>query len=100
MAGEPDGLRLTIQAVGVKHSGGASVLADLLRPGGWILWETFTVEQRRFGPPHRAAWLLDAGELPQLCEAAGLEVVEARESVAEPAGPAVASVRARRRIPA
>jgi SAM-dependent methyltransferase len=73
-------------------------LAALLRPGGLLLWETFTLEQRRFGPPHRAAWLLDAGELPRLCEAAGLVVVESREGIVGPDGPAVAAVLARRPV--
>jgi SAM-dependent methyltransferase len=70
--------------------------ARLLAPGGTLVWETFTVEQRRFGRPQRAEFLLEPGELERLCEDAGLAVEAGGESV-PPGGPALASVRARRR---
>ena len=70
-------------------------LVPLLAPGGQILWETFTREQANWGPPHRPEYLLESGELPRLCTAAGLVVEAARETVG-PQGPALAAVRARR----
>jgi hypothetical protein len=70
-------------------------LAALLVPGGFLVWETFTVEQRRYGPPHRDEYLLEQDELPALCRSAGLEPVRLHES-AEPPGPALAAVLARR----
>ncbi len=71
-------------------------LVDHLVPGGEIWWETFTREQARFGHPRRPEHLLDPGELPALCRAAGLTIVESRETLAPgDAGPALAAVRAR-----
>lgn len=70
-------------------------LARHMAPGGWLVWETFTVEQVRFGKPRRPEFLLAHGEWELVCADAGLEVVEARERV-EPGGPALASVLARR----
>jgi SAM-dependent methyltransferase len=71
------------------------VLARLLAPGGLLLWETFTVEQARFGRPVRREFLLERGELPGLCRSAGLAVVDAREA-APAGGPALAAVLAAR----
>lgn len=34
-----------------------------VRPGGYVFYETFTVAQRRFGPPRNPDHLLEAGEL-------------------------------------
>jgi SAM-dependent methyltransferase len=34
-----------------------------LRPGGVVVYETFTTEQPRFGPPRNPAFLLEPGEL-------------------------------------
>jgi hypothetical protein len=70
-------------------------LARHLVPGGWLVWETFTIEQLRFGKPRRPEFLLEPGEWGRLCADAGLEVVHSAESVA-PGGPALASVLARR----
>ena len=45
----------------------------LLKPGGWLLYETFTVAQAELpGGPSRRALLLEDGELPTLFP--GLEV--------------------------
>jgi len=42
------------------------LLRDWLRPGGSVLYETFTTTHReRFGRPARAAHVLQPGELPQ-----------------------------------
>ena len=70
-------------------------LVPLLAPGGVLVWETFTVEQVRFGRPTRADFLLAPGELAGLVAAAGLVPLAGREAVHE-AGPALASVAARR----
>ena len=66
-----------------------------LAPGGWLVWETFTIEQLRFGKPRRPEFLLKHGEWEHLCAAAGLELVAARETLA-PGGPALSAVLARR----
>ena len=40
-------------------------IAEAIRPGGFVVYETFTIEQReRFGKPSRDAHLLMPGELP------------------------------------
>ena len=70
-------------------------LARHLVPGGWLVWETFTIEQLRFGKPRRPELLLEHGEWDRLCTAAGLEIVAARETLA-PGGPALSAVLARR----
>ena len=45
----------------------ASELAELLAPGGWLLYETFTIHQRDLGyGPENPAFLLNPGELPAL----------------------------------
>ena len=52
-------------------------LATALRPGGLLLYETFTVDQAARGRPTDPRFLLHHGELPRLV--APLEVVRARE---------------------
>jgi SAM-dependent methyltransferase len=72
-------------------------LPGLLVPGGELWWETFGAEQARFGHPRRAEFLLAPGELSALCTAAGLDVLEARDTLAPGGhGPALSAVRARR----
>lgn len=45
----------------------APEIARLLRPGGWLLYETFTTAQRTLpGGPRNPAFLLRPGELPRL----------------------------------
>ncbi len=59
-------------------------LADLLRAGGLLLYETFTIHQRDLPHgPGNAAFLLDDGELPKLFPE--LEVVDFREEAREDA---------------
>jgi SAM-dependent methyltransferase len=42
-------------------------LEEALRPGGWLLYETFTIHQRDLGHgPRNPAFLLDPGELATL----------------------------------
>lgn len=56
----------------------APALASLLRPGGVLLYETFTHRQNELGHgPRNPAFLLDPGELPRLFP--GLAVLEYRE---------------------
>lgn len=70
-------------------------IAALLRPGGLLLYETFTTDQRRFGRgPRRAEFLLRPGELPTLFRTLRLESFE--ESITSGARPeAVARLAAR-----
>jgi SAM-dependent methyltransferase len=45
----------------------AREIERVLRPGGWLVYETFTRRQRELGHgPRRDAFLLEPGELPQL----------------------------------
>jgi SAM-dependent methyltransferase len=75
----------------------APALEEALRPGGLLLYETFTTAQREYGyGPVNPAFLLEPGELPRLFPR--LEVLSFWEGVA--AGPhpaAVARLVARRR---
>jgi len=49
------------------------VIEELLQPGGWLLYETFTLRQRALsGGPRSPRFLLEEGELPTLFP--GLEV--------------------------
>jgi SAM-dependent methyltransferase len=74
----------------------ASRIEEALRPGGLLLYETFTVRQREFATgPRNPAFLLAEGELPKLFP--GLEVLEFWEGVTEgPSPAAVARLAARR----
>jgi hypothetical protein len=45
----------------------APAIVQALRPGGLLLYETFTIHQRDLGqPPSNPAFLLDPAELPKL----------------------------------
>lgn len=66
-------------------------LVRALAPGGWLLYETFTVDQAALGHPRNPAFLLNPGELPGLV--APLDVVRRREGEFD--GRRVASVAAR-----
>ena len=67
-------------------------LRDALKPGGILLYETYTTAQAERGHPRNPEFLLKPGELRSL--AAPLEVVREREGLFE--GRAVASIAARR----
>ena len=56
-------------------------LVRALRPGGLLLFETFTVAQLATGHPRNPAFALEPGELPRL--ARGLEVLAYREGAVE-----------------
>ena len=70
-------------------------LAALLAPGGWLLYETFTIHQRELGyGPENPAFLLNPGELPALFP--GLAIAHHWEGTsAEPRPAAVARLAAR-----
>lgn len=42
------------------------ILKQAIQPGGWVLYQTFRVEQRRFGRPTNGNFLLQDGELKTL----------------------------------
>lgn len=51
-----------------------SRVADLVVPGGFLAWETFSSRAPKDTHPRRAAFRLAPGELDSLCRAAGFEV--------------------------
>jgi len=67
-------------------------LMECLRPGGLLLYETFTVEQGERGRPSNPDFLLEPGELPRRVEP--LEILAQREGEFD--GRHVASVAARK----
>lgn len=50
-------------------------LADLLSPGGRLIYETFAIGQERFGRPSNPAFLLRPGELLDFAQRTGLHVM-------------------------
>lgn len=71
-----------------------AAMAAAIRPGGFVVYETFTIEQReRFGKPRKDAHLLLPNELPTFFE--GWERVHYYEGLAAPRR-IVASLIARR----
>ena len=75
----------------------ASSIVEALRPGGLLLYETFTTRQRDLGQgPRNSAFLLEPDELPRLF--AALQPIAYEELVTEGARPAaLARLVARRR---
>jgi hypothetical protein len=71
-------------------------LAAALRPGGSLVYETFTERQRRHGKPLHPDHLVADLELRERFASLGLEIVRYREADPE-RGPALASLWARRR---
>lgn len=64
-------------------------IREAIKPGGAIVYETFTVEnQQRFGRPKRTGFCLQPGELPRLFE--GFTVLASREGLV--GGPFVAQL--------
>ncbi len=74
----------------------APEIETLLRPGGLLLYETFTVHQRELpGGPRNAAFLLADDELPALFP--GLEILDYWQGVTDDPNPtALARLAARR----
>lgn len=57
-------------------------IREALKPGGAIIYETFTIENRhRFGRPTRTEFCLQPGELPLLFD--GFTVLACREGLAQ-----------------
>lgn len=77
----------------------ARALEALLAPGGWLLYETFTIHQRQLGyGPENPAFLLNPGELVTLFP--GLAIAHHWEGTSEEARPAaVARLAARKPAP-
>jgi SAM-dependent methyltransferase len=71
-------------------------IKEAIRPGGLIVYETFTVEQRQFGRPSNPDFLLSPGELIQ--EFSDWEMVESFEGVVPGPDRAVARLIARKPI--
>lgn len=74
----------------------APAIEEALAPGGWLLYETFSVDQLELeGGPRRRSFLLEHGELPTLFP--GLEVISYEETTElAPTPRAVARLAARR----
>lgn len=70
-------------------------LSQALKPGGLLLYETFTVAQAKSGHPTNPDFLLEPGELSRLV--APLQVVRKREGEAD--GAQLAAVAARKESP-
>jgi SAM-dependent methyltransferase len=83
----------TIVVVHYLHRLLFASLIDALRPGGLLIYETFTQAQARRGKPTNPDFLLQEGELRRLVQP--LEVIDWREGEFE--GRDVASIVARRR---
>ena len=75
----------------------APALETLLAPGGWLFYETFTIDQRKLGyGPENPAFLLEPGELPTLFPR--LEIADHWEGITdEPRPAALARLAAQRR---
>ena len=43
-------------------------IKSAVRPGGWLVWETFADGQQTIGRPSRPDFLLQRGELLRICE--------------------------------
>jgi SAM-dependent methyltransferase len=87
----PDGEFDLVTCVRYLHRPLLPRLAAALRPGGTLVYETFTEKQAELGKPRRPEYLLAAGELRESFEGLGLETVLYRESC-PPGGPALASL--------
>lgn len=72
-------------------------LIDALKPGGILIYETFTTLQPQFGRPKNPLFLLKPGELPELCK--GLELLYSWEGVEDEPQRAVAQFIGRKAFP-
>ena len=64
------------------HRPGLPALADLLRPGGVVVYETFMVGQAAWGRPTRAEFLLESQELLDWARHQGLDVLAYEQGLA------------------
>ena len=69
-------------------------IREAIRPGGLMVYETFTVDQKRFGRPKNPDFLLERGELSQLFD--GWERIVAFEGEAADPERAIARLIARK----
>jgi len=70
-------------------------IRQALMPGGLLVYETFTIENRQFGRPNSKNFLLQPGELPEWFD--DWEILHYRELVEQqPVGRAVAQLVARK----
>jgi rhodanese-related sulfurtransferase len=74
-----DGLFDVLLVFNFLHRPLLPALAGALRPGGLLVYETFTVQHARYGRPSNPAFLLQPGELRGLCAGLGLELLRQRE---------------------
>ena len=51
----------------VLGSGQARDIRAAVKPGGWLIWETFADGQQTIGRPSRPDFLLQRGELLRIC---------------------------------
>jgi SAM-dependent methyltransferase len=65
------------------------LLADLLAPGGRLVYETFAVGNARYGRPSNPAFLLASGELARGAERAGLVTIAYEHGYRATPGPAL-----------
>lgn len=72
-------------------------LLNTVEPGGLVVYETFTTENRRFGRPNNPDFLLKAGELKSLFP--GWEVIHYYEGIQHQPDRAVAQIVARKYQP-
>ena len=85
----------TVLVFNYLHRPLVPALVRALRPGGVLLYETFTARQRERGHPRNPAFLLEDGELPRLVQP--LVVLDQREGEFD--GRFIASVAARKPLP-
>ena len=71
-------------------------IREAIRPGGLIVYETFTVDQKRFGRPSNPDFLLGHDELAQAF--AGWELIESFEGEASNPERAIARLIARKQV--
>ena len=69
-------------------------IKEAIRPGGLIVYETFNLEQKKFGRPSNPDYLLQAGELRQAFE--GWEIISEFEGEASDPERAISRLIARR----
>ncbi len=69
-------------------------IREAIRPGGLLIYETFTVNQKQFGRPNNLDFLLQLGELAQ--EFSGWEILQEFEGVLFDPDRAVAQLVARK----
>ena len=57
------------------HRPRLDLLASLIRPAGLLIYQTFAIGNERFGRPSNPDFLLRPGELSEMAERCGLQVI-------------------------